>query len=239
MENALITFGLFDDLKSFMETMDSSDVGRQIFLSQYSYLQTGIFVLSLMTDRSIIALDEIVFNRLQVIELLLRKSSSAAEIEKCIGERLNDPIVADSLLDYIERFSTKNGSRFRVKNKGDFTPFFPPISSDNRINFLLKSSDKNLVPLLDYADLPNNLSFKEVFRMPSFIVITFALLSAKGADVPTTQVGLSLFVSMVRNGQAFPPESFDEPNPIAIKCLTLYEVLNAFEKVSDKLRSIF
>lgn len=91
--------------------------------------------MTLLTDHSILSLNKIYFNRFRVVELLKKSHATAQEIQDYIGERLTDQNFTNELLEYIERIpNKKGGSYFTLKNEGDFTPYFPLIHMNDRIN---------------------------------------------------------------------------------------------------------
>lgn len=125
MENVLITFGVFDDLNEYKDTLNSVQYDRQMFLSNSCDIEASIFFLSLLTDKSIISLDMVHFNILRVIELLKNGRASADEIKNYVdGEMIYKQCFTDNLEEYVERVMNKKGeSYFQLKNEGDFTPF--------------------------------------------------------------------------------------------------------------------
>lgn len=158
--------------------------------------------MSLLTDKSIISLDRVHFSRLRVIELLKKKRANADDIKRYVDYRIfYKQSFTDDLVEYMERISTTNGkSYFILKNEGDFTPFFPPINDRERINFLMKLKD-NLAPILEYTELPRQISLKSSFRSPSFIALTFKMLSKSG--IISLQVGFAMLASIVKNGEKY------------------------------------
>lgn len=234
IENALTTFGCFENVSEFQNKLDKIDYDRQFFLLQNVDFDAGIFIMSLLTDHSIISLNKVYFNRLRVIELLKKNKATSADIQEYISEGMIGKDLANELIEYIKRVpNKKGGSYFTLINEGDFTPFFPLIHMNDRTNLLMKCKDK-LIPVSDYVDFPRQICLKSCFRLPSFIALTFDLLSSNNL----AQVGISMFISLVRNGEKYPPESFNKPNPISITAKNLNELISELSKVEDRLNQV-
>lgn len=113
--------------------------------------------------------------------------------------------------------------------------FYPPISVNNRANLLTKFKDK-LAPVLEYSELPRQISLKQCFRSPSFIAMTHKMLS--NDDIISQQVGFCMFISIVKNGEIYSAQSFDSPNPIAVSGQSLNEVISKLNEVGDRLNEV-
>ena len=59
----------------------------------------------------------------------------------------------------------------------------------------------NLAPILEYTELPRQISLKSSFRSPSFIALTFKMLSKSG--IISLQVGFAMLASIVKNGEKY------------------------------------
>ena len=67
-EEVLETFGVFDYISDFKDLLDENEFDRQSYLLENTPFEVSIFIFSLLTDRSIISLENIYFNRLRTIE---------------------------------------------------------------------------------------------------------------------------------------------------------------------------
>lgn len=70
LEEVLETFGVFDNISDFNDLIDENEFDRQSYPLENTPFEVSIFILSLLTDRSIISLENIYFYRLHTIELL-------------------------------------------------------------------------------------------------------------------------------------------------------------------------
>lgn len=236
MNAILTTFGVFDDISLYKGKLNEYEYERQKNLFDLSYFDCSIFLLCLLTDSSILSFDEIRFNRLRVIELLKRSRATAGEIEEHVNEKFHNKIFVDSLLDYIERvINKKGGSYFRLKNEGDFTPFFPAIKQKDRIEILMKFTNQ-LIPVPDCIDLPERgMSLKECFKTPQFYCLCFRLLTSPQSNLTMKQVGLAMCDCIIKNTTQFPPESYKDENPVSVSASSLNELIqNASENVQLK-----
>lgn len=94
--------------------------------------------------------------------------------------------------------------------------------------------NNKLIPILDYSELPRGFSLKSCFRSPSFIALTFLLLSSNNLQ----QVGISMLISLVRNGDKFSLESFKISNPLSITASNLKELVSELSKVEKELSEV-
>lgn len=106
---------------------------------------------------------------------------------------------------------------------------------NDRVNLLTKFKDK-LAPVLENSELPRQISLKQCFRSPSFIAMTHKMLS--NCDITSLQVGFGMFVSIVKNGEIYSPQSFSSPNPITVNGQSLNEVISKLDEVGDKLNEV-
>lgn len=179
-------------------------------------LEASYFIMSVLTDRSIITFDKKLFKRLRIMELLIIEHASIERIEQYGLDRIDNPEFSDDLISYTERVQSKDGKfYYRLKNENDFQPFFPFIVNRSRNNIFNKFT-KNLIPLMKYKDLPNGLSLKECFRTPTFIILMRECLLFKN-NLAATQVGLSMFIMSMLNGQHYDANSYKIEKPIEIK----------------------
>lgn len=224
--NIFSIFGCYDEISEFKNKLNETDFKHQVFLSNNVDLDAGIFIMSLLTDHSVLSLNKTYFNTLRVIELLKKSHSTSTEIQLYIYEKIIDHNFSDILLEHIERIPSKKGSNyFKLKNEGDFTPFFPLINVNDRMNLLANYGEK-LIPVLDYEELPKGISLKDCFRSPSFVALTFKLLSS---DI-MTQVGIAMFICLVKNGEIFSPQSFKVASSISVRAEDLKSLISELSK---------
>lgn len=212
MENAALTFALFSESSMPSLGMFEGNLlelilqgfGKSKDIDSTSSFYSAIFLISALTDRSIISFDKVSFRRLRVIELLMRSKPSAEDIESLVKDTISNPIFGDDLATYAERVKTNNGSYFKLTNECDFTPFFPLIHEDQRIKLLNKNKDK-LIKIPECDEL--NLSYKSCFRTPLFVSLMFDCLRNKD-NLAEFQVGLAMFVLAMQNGPKFDSSSY-------------------------------
>lgn len=238
LNSILTTFGVFDDINDFVGKLDDEDYRRQKNLFDMAYLDCSIFLLSLLTDNTVLSFNDINFKRLRVIELLKRKKATASEIEDYVDEKLNNQIFADELVDYIERVTRKKGgSYFRLKSDGDFNPFFPAMFQMDRMVLLSKYTDK-LIPLTDgFEDPSREMNLKNCFKTPEFFCLCYRLLSSTESSPIMKQVGLAMCSCFIKNTTQFPAESYKEDNPITISASSLKELISNVKENKDLINS--
>lgn len=231
-----ITFGVDDEIPTMpklplldrkKQMQQLMDYQNQLEMRVQSISDVSIFIMSLLTDRSIITYDKILFKRLRVIELLKNKKTNSMDIEKYVNDKLSNPIFGDDLQSFAERVSTSNGSFFQLKNDAEFTPFFPVIYRPNRTKIIMKYTDK-LIPTLDYIPPPRNLEMKSCFRLPTFISLMYGCLSS--SSLTSIQIGLSMFVECLRNGEDFPQSSFDS-SPTIIESSSVVDLTETLQSI--------
>lgn len=236
IENAALTMGVFaneDEIPS-LDTIDISNVTqlRDFFvkfeLIKEIHFEFAIFIMSVLTDRSIITFDKILFKRLRVISLLMINKPNAIDIENFVNDKISNPLFGDDLSSYAERVITSNGSYFRLKNESEFAPFFHLITGSQRLKIFNKYEDK-LIPQIDNTALPHGLSFQSCFRSPLFITLMYICLKSKN-KLSETQVGLSMFISAIKNGPKYDPSSFTKSSKVVLiegeKLVDIYHELS-------------
>lgn len=221
------TFGIKDEVPSMSKLphldkkkylIQLMDHQNQIEMKESAIFDFSIFVTSMLTDRSIITFDKILFKRLRVIGLLMNTKPNSREIEKFADDKISNPIFGDDLQSYAVRVSTSNGSFFKLTNEDEFTPFFPVMYRTDRVAILMKYKDK-LIPILDYTPLPRGLEMKSCFRNPTFLASMYSLLCSSKETF--TQIGLAMFILSIRNGEKFDLESYE------------FELIDALKQVLD------
>ncbi|OHS97392.1 hypothetical protein TRFO_36398 [Tritrichomonas foetus] len=200
ISNIVRAFGVFDQGYNdfyYLIYKDSPITKKAIITgdSKSTVADAAIFIMCLLTDRSIISGDKLLYKRLRVISLLKEKKATAQEIEEDIHAKLNDPIFCDDILSYTERVTNSNGSYFKLTNDDEFTLFFPFMPPSRR-NFLLSKTSDKLITFHEIQPLPFHLSFDGVFQAPVIIALIYECLLHD--TLSTVQVGLCLFVLATR-----------------------------------------
>ncbi|KAK8857709.1 hypothetical protein M9Y10_016117 [Tritrichomonas musculus] len=231
------TFGIKDEVPSMEKLphldrkkylMQLMDHQNQLEMKESAIFDFSIFVTAMLTDRSIITFDKILFKRLRVIGLLMNKKPNSREIEKFVDDKISNPIFGDDLQSYAARVSTSNGSFFKLTNEDEFTPFFPVIYRTDRVEILMKYKDK-LIPILDYTQLPRGLEMDSCFRKPTFLASMFSLLCSSKDTF--TQIGLAMFILCIRNGEKFDLGSYEFANPLTVTTPSIIELIDILKEV--------
>ncbi|KAK8847068.1 hypothetical protein M9Y10_019645 [Tritrichomonas musculus] len=237
LEDVARTFGVFAEFSLNMPSDDLDERGFEEFLfqmqkqeeiKQTAHFDTAVFIMSILTDRSIITFDKILFKRLRVIELMMVGKPTSVDIETYVNEKISNPLFGDDLSSYSERVTTSNGSYFKLTNIDDFTPFFPLIFHLRRMKIFSKYEDK-LIPFLNYTKLPLGLNLQTCFRSQTFIALMFRCLLTENR-LMETQVGLSMFILSMLNGTQFDEASYNAEKPLTIECSKTIELINELRK---------
>lgn len=75
-------------------------------------------------------------------------------------------------------------------------------------------------------------------RKPTFIGLTFNLLSLINIDITFKKIGLALFVCLVKNGPKILDDSFNIENPVSISGKNLKEIISELTKVENKFNYV-
>lgn len=237
LRNIVITFGINDEIPplKFLPSlnpkkyqMQLAEYNSQVEMQTNSIYDASIFIMSLLTDRSIITFDKVLFKRLRVIELLMTSKPTSKDIESYANNKLSNPIFGDDIQSFTERVKTSNGSFFKLTNEDEFTPFFPLILRSKRTKILINYKDK-LVQIPNFVEAPRGIQLKSCFRTPTFIGLMHSCLL--NSSLHFNQVGLAMFVESINNGEQFDLGSYEFANPIKIETNSTIGVMNGFCKL--------
>lgn len=200
-----------------------------------AYLDVAAFCCSLITDRIILSNNSVLIKRVRVMELLKIKQASAKDIESFVDDVLSNPIFGDDVQSFTERVINSSGSYFKLTNDYDFSVFFPLIIPHNRMQLLIKNPDK-FIPIPDDVPMHFGLSFKDFIQTPEYISLMYMCLASD--VINATQIGLAMFVLLMRSGINFSDDSYREPN-VTFEYSNIEELIAGFHQVLNSSNKNF
>lgn len=144
-----LTFSVFLDASSIKFMMQLGTFGMFEYYNiiknqnnalENAPLEASYFIMSILTDRSIISFNKKLFKKLRIMELLIIEHASIERIEQYGLDKIDNPEFSDDLMSYTERVQSNDGKfYFRLKTKTIFNLSFLSLSTEVEITFLTNS----------------------------------------------------------------------------------------------------